>query len=183
MRDIVRQYRLALAVRVDEHDVGGVLQEPERHQLFDGVSYCLEAAQVHVLDVQVERPTSSLVLLPFYERSDPGSCPSSTQGPVADANAIRARAYSMSKRAHRELRQVVVSVEPVRLDRRVLLAHVGDRHTASGAAVTRFTAPLQRKARSGRVRHAAFERIADRGLKLARRRNDRAGQQRSRDGA
>src|ERR1700691_861633 len=81
--EIERQCRFADAVRSDQHDVRGVLDELKRHQLFDGstiappgpgpveVAERFEAAQMGIADASLQRTASALVLSPLQQWRDP----------------------------------------------------------------------------------------------------------------
>ncbi len=81
--EIERQCRFADAVRADQHNVRGVLDELKRHQLFDDgaiaplgpgpveVAQRFEAAQMGIADASLQRTASSLLLFPLQQWRDP----------------------------------------------------------------------------------------------------------------
>jgi hypothetical protein len=84
VRDVLRQHRLADAIRADQHDVSGVAEELERHQRINGdavavlgpapveVAKWLEATDVRLAQPSLQTPTGSFLLLPAEQRTYPG---------------------------------------------------------------------------------------------------------------
>jgi hypothetical protein len=83
MGNILRQGRFADSVGADQDCVGGVVEEFERHQGFDGglvaflwprpieVAQRFEAADMRIFEAALQAATCSLLLLPFDEVVEP----------------------------------------------------------------------------------------------------------------
>ena len=81
--DVLRQCRLAHTVRADQDDIGGVVEELERHEGLDGAAVAafgpvpvevterLEAADMSGFHPTFQAATRALVLLPGEERRQP----------------------------------------------------------------------------------------------------------------
>ena len=81
--NILRQGRLADSVGADQDCVGGVVEEFERHQGFDGglvaafwpcpieVAQGFEAADMSIFEAALQAAASALLLLPFDEGVEP----------------------------------------------------------------------------------------------------------------
>src|SRR5271155_3916262 len=84
MSDVLRQGRLADAVRTDDDDIGGLLEEVERHQRLDGcadaalgpvpveVTQRLEAADMGGPQPTLQTAAGALSLFPVEQRRYPG---------------------------------------------------------------------------------------------------------------
>ena len=84
MGDVLRDRRLADAVGADKHDVGGVLEELQRHQRIDGgavaafgprpveVAERFEAADMGGAQPAFQTAAGAFLLLPTEQRRDPG---------------------------------------------------------------------------------------------------------------
>ena len=82
--DVLRQGRFADAVGTDDDDIGGLLEEVERHQRLDGgavaalgpvpveVAQRLEAADMSGLQPPFQAAACALPLFPIEQRRDPG---------------------------------------------------------------------------------------------------------------
>src|SRR5258708_19691541 len=93
MGNILRQGRFADSVWADQDCVGGVVEEFERHQGFDGglvaflwprpieVAQRFEAADMRIFEAALQAAASALLLLPFHQIFDPSG--SSAVLPIA----------------------------------------------------------------------------------------------------
>src|SRR4051794_25143430 len=82
--DVLCQHRLADAVRADQHDVGGLAKELERHQRIDAeaiaalgpipveVAERLEATDMSRAQPSLQAAAGALLLLPAEPRAHPG---------------------------------------------------------------------------------------------------------------
>src|SRR6476660_2721409 len=82
--DVLGDHRLADAVRPDEHDVGGIVEELERHERVDGgavatlgpgpveVAERLEAADMGGAQSSLQAASGALLFLPTEQGRDPG---------------------------------------------------------------------------------------------------------------
>ena len=116
--DVLGQGRLADAVGTDDDDIGGLLEEVERHQRLDGgavaalgpvpveVAQRLEAADMGGLQPTLQAAAGALLLFPVEQRRDPGlrsRPPASAPPGHADAAPGRGRAERRGQSSERSL--------------------------------------------------------------------------------